>query len=167
MSRSRTTILSFGGSAFDNSTGLRSHLDLPQSVGDFRKDRFARLANINKQIEIAVETATKMISSWLMPVVSKPRKVKQTKSTLFRVGNAARLQQIKAAAVKKMKTFDSAVSAAKKMISAWKTPVEETTKLELVYNSGDESLNYGRFEMQKVGSAILPNITIIMRANSI
>lgn len=168
MSRSRnTTILCHGGSSFGDFTGLKSHLDLPKSVGDFRKDRFARLANINKQIEIAVETATKMISSWMMPVVSKPRKIKQTKSTLFRVGNVARLQQIKARAVQQMKTFDSAVSAAKKMISAWRTPVVEQTKLDLVYNSGDGVFNYGRFEMQKTGSAPRPNITIIMRAVSI
>lgn len=163
MSRSRTTILSFGGSAFDNSTGLRSHLDLPQSVGDFRKDRIARLANINKQIEIAVETATKMISSWLMPVVSKPRKAKQTKSTLFRVGSIGRvLQQIKEKAVQQMKTYDSAVSAAKKMVLSWKAPAVEQTKMELVWNSGDDKYNYGRFEMRQVGTKYTSNITKIM-----
>lgn len=154
------------GSAFADSgdlTGrIKSHSDLPKSVAIFRKDRFSRLEKINEQIENAVTTATKLVSSWLMPVVSTTRKTKR--STLFRIGTAARLQQIKKIAVQKMKAFDSAVSTAKKMLSAWNTPTVEQ-RVEMVYAEGSGKFNFPRFEIRKETFGALRNIngqTVVM-----
>ena len=171
----RTTVIGdlfkWNGSKFDlidrnvkNEVKIKSHLDLPQSVGIFRKDRFSRLEKINKQIESAVSTATKLVSSWMMPVVSTSQKTVK-RSTLFRIGSVGRLlQQIKEHAVEQMKAYDNIVSEAKKKISSWQTPVENNVRHELVYNTGKGQYNYGRFELREVvAGRRQKGIQVIMR----